>query len=268
MVNYLFVETDILKRRKIKGRMKSKKSKILGVALTLVLVVSLFGFAIPVSAQAQPMNWAAQAIPGAGGNVIVNGSEVADIAIGSDGTIYVINNAPIANAAAAGSVLVSTNGGQTFTALAAVGGGAALFLVAIAVAPDDSQVVAVTDGAGVFITANGGTTWGALPANTLTGVITDIDVSPAIPGALLSRHYVISVADPTTATTANTVCGVEIIGGSATWQRLDVAPVAVPQQIPDYDYMAVKFSPAYLGDRGLALVGALAGAGVNFLILS
>jgi hypothetical protein len=62
------------------------------------------------------------------------------------------------------------------------------------------------------------------------------------------------------------VCGVEIIGGTATWQRLDAAPTVT--FIADQDYMACKFSPSYMGDRGLALVGAPAAAGVNFLILS
>ena len=103
--------------------MKKKKSRILGVALTLMLVASLFGFAVPVAAVAPSMGWGAQTIPTTTNNVIFNASDVGDIAVSGDGTIYILNNDDAMFAQLAGTVLKSTNGGQSFTALTAVGGG-------------------------------------------------------------------------------------------------------------------------------------------------
>jgi len=228
--------------------MKTKLPKILGVALTLMLVISLFAFGIPVAAQAPPATWGAQAIPTAAGNVILNGSDVGDIAVSSDGTIYAINNGPLVNASLAGAVLVSKNAGQTFTALAAVGGAAGRFLNAIAVAPDDSNQVIVTDGINTFITSDGGTTWTALGLPAATGTtpeILDVDVSAAIPGSIFGRHYVRAVADAAAAVRASTA---EMIGVATTGWAAIGAPAT------NGDYMAVKFSPNYMGDRGLAVL--------------
>ncbi len=85
--------------------MKKKFSRILGVALTLALLSSLFGFAAPVAAQPGEGMWAIQAIPSATDLVIQNANDVGDLAISDDGTIYVINNDPAMTANLAGSVL-------------------------------------------------------------------------------------------------------------------------------------------------------------------
>jgi len=196
--------------------MKKRFSKILGVALTIAMVASLFVFAIPVAAQPGDQTWAAQTIPTVTGNVILNGSDVADIAVASDGTIYAINNGPGVTANLAGSVLKSTDGGQSFTALTAVGGIAARFLNAVAVAPDNSSVLLVSDGWDCYLSTDSGTTWTTLgtnaPASTGDGQawILDVDVSPAISGALFGRHYVRAVSDNTTAVLG--VPGAQLIG--------------------------------------------------------
>jgi len=180
--------------------MKTKKLKILGVALTLMLVVSLFGFAVPVAAQPGDISWVAQPLPGTGaaaGNVLVNGSDVTDIAVAGDGTtIYAINGA-----VATGAVYASTDAGQSFTLTPAP---AAVTLTAVAVAPDDPQAIAVTNGALVYVSSNGGATWATLPgfAGVWVGAtITDLAVGPVRAGTLLSREYAVAVADPTTGVT-------------------------------------------------------------------
>ena len=105
--------------------MKTKFSRMLGVALTIAMVASLFVFAIPVAAQPGETVWATQTIPTATGNVILNASDVGDITVASDGTIYVINNDNAVTANLANAVLKSTDGGQSFSGVAAVGGGGA-----------------------------------------------------------------------------------------------------------------------------------------------
>jgi len=170
--------------------MKTKFSRILGVALTLAMVASLFVFAVPAAAQPGETVWEVQAIPDGTGNVILDASDVGDIAVSNDGTIYVINNDPAVDATTAGSVLRSTDGGNSFTALANVAGTAGWFLTAVAVAPDDSDVVITTDGLNCFISSDAGTTWTTLGSSAVVSTgeaaaeILDVDVSPAIPGAL------------------------------------------------------------------------------------
>jgi len=239
--------------------MKSKKSRILGVALSLALLATLFGFAAPVSAQPGKCAWATQTIPSATDLVIQNANDVGDIAVSDDGTIYVINNDDAMFANLAGSVLKSTDGGNSFTACTAVGGGAANFLTSIAVAPDNSAKVMVTDNATAFVSSDSGTTWTALPAKNTAGDITDCDVSPSLTGAIVDRHYVITVADPTIGVTGRA----EIYGPGATWTVIAQVNGAVPAA----DYMACKFSPGYVGDRFLALVYNL-GAVTELSIIS
>jgi hypothetical protein len=231
--------------------MKSKKSRILGVALSLALLASLFGFAAPVAAQPGDQNWAAQTIPTATGNVLLNASDVADIAVADDGTIYAINNGPAATAAVAGTVLKSTNGGQSFTALTAVGGAVARFLRAVAVAPDNSNIVLVTDGFDCYLSTDSGTTWTTLGTDIVTSTgdanaeIQDVDVSPAISGALFGRHYVRASANVTAGILG--VQPVELIGVQQTdWTAITTAA--------NGDALAVKFSPSYVGDRALSMV--------------
>ncbi len=239
--------------------MKSKKSRILGVALTLAMLASLLVFAAPVAAQPGEGMWAAQTIPTATDLVIQNNNDVGDVAVSGDGTIYVINNDDAMFANLAASVLKSTDGGNTFTACTAVGGSATDFLTSIAVAPDDSDAVMVTDNVTAFVSKDGGTTWTALPAKNTAGDILDCDVSPAVTGAIVDRHYVIAIADPTIGVTGRA----EIYGPGATWSVITQVNAAAPAA----DYMAAKFSPGYVGDRFLALVYNL-GAITELTIIS
>jgi len=241
--------------------MQTKIHKLLGVAVTLALVVSLFGFTIPVSAQAGDSTMAAQIIPTAAGNVILNGSDVFDVAVSNDGTIYAINSGPAVFANLAGSVLMSRNGGNTFTALAAMAGGAAQYLNAIAVAPDDSQTVIVTDGLSTFLTTNGGTTWTLLGAAVAAPLyIVDVEVSPAIPGSIFGRHYFRAIATDTAV--AQGAVGIQTMGVATTaWAAM------APAGAVNGDYTTVKASPNYMGDRAIATIYNT-GAATFFQIVS
>jgi len=265
--------------------MKKRFSKILGVALTVVLVASLMVFAIPAAAAPGPTTWGAQTLPGVTGNVLNQGGDVTDMAVASDGTIYAVNDTlTVAAAAVAGTgqyhLYKSTDGGQSFSgidinavvAIAAVG---AVPLGCVAVSPDDPSALAIstrdiTQAGGttdtVFISNNGGSTWAQLPAivaaTATDAAITDLAVGPARAGTVFGREYLVAVADEA----AGVVDGdVQIIGGSAAWASVDKGGGDVNAQ---YDYMAVAFSPGFLGDRCIAAVGATAVAGTAFQIIN
>lgn len=182
-------------------------------------------------------------LPGTTKNVILNGSSIIDMAVASDGkTIYV------AGTVAGSLVLKSTDAGQSFESVQNNYGGAAP--VAISVAPDDVNTVAVTDGAVVWITKDGGTTWAALPAPP-AGSIRDVAVVPARSGTLLGREYVLAISDPTGGTiAASTALGdVAIIGNTATWTSVAAGITGTR------DYTSVAVSPNFPGDRAVVAVG-------------
>jgi hypothetical protein len=242
--------------------MKKKFSRILGVALSVALLASLFGFAAPAAAQAPSMTWGSMAIPSDTGLVIMNDSDIGDIAVSGDGTIYVINNDDAVHSDDANSVLKSTDGGHSFTACSTITDGqAARFLNAVAVAPDNSEVVLVTDGLDCYLSTDGGSAWTEL-GTAVAGAneILDVDVSPAIPGALFGRHYVRAVADDTAGVIAQN--GAEIIGVDASdW-------AAITNCTANGDGLAVKFSPSYMGDRRLAVLYTSAAHDTYFDIIS
>jgi hypothetical protein len=265
---------------------KLKISKILGVGLTLLMVFSLMlGFmpATPAQAVEGNMQWLAQTLPTVTSSVLVSGSQVTDIAVGPDGTtIYAINNAVSANITAAvaatfagnGYALYkSTNAGQSFTGIdlsGVVSGTTDVFGVmkCVAVAPDNPSAVAfaVTYGGAValdtvYISTTGGISWAALPAFTgvaasVNAEVMDLAVGPARAGTIFGREYMAALADNTAAETA---ADVQIIGGNAAWASVGAAGGVCASV---YDYMACQFSPSYVGDRSVALVGATTAAGV------
>ena len=241
--------------------MKTKISKILGVGLVLLMVVSLFGVFAPVKeAQAADSAWSTQTIPSGTGQVIRANSNVTGLAVASDGlTIYAIDNV------GAGAILRSANGGRTFTVLANPGGAYFAPPRLIAVAPDDPNVVAVVDSTAavpgtnafglVFITSNGGITWSQLPVVPNAGVtaasVLDVKVGPARAGTLLGRDYLVAVANDTAPAVNSTRDGqMWIIGAGATW-----AAVGGPA-LSTYDYTSVAFSPNFIGDRAIVGVGS------------
>lgn len=233
--------------------MNTKITKILSVLATVAVVASSFVWALPVAAS-NPGDgtFSLQDIPAAGvagKNVLMPGSNIVDMAVASDGkTIYVANNL------AGNYILKSIDAGQSFDLTQNNYAGGAP--VAITVAPDAVNTVAVTDGALVFITSDGGTTWSSLPAPTLAGgaAITDIAVAPARTGTLLGREYVISIAQGGPGVVGGDV---KIIGNDATWAS--AGGTDAPNIITDvFDFTSVAVSPNFLGDRCVVAVGTKA----------
>jgi hypothetical protein len=225
--------------------MKTKISKILGVALTVALIATLFAFAAPASAIEGEQTWTAQTLPTALYNKMALGTEIAEFAISSDGmTIYAIDNA--VNLSAAGALYKSLDGGVTWAAMPAIGGGA-IPITNVAVAPDDPNAVAVAGGSNtsdtdeIWMSNNGGTTWAQVPApnNQATGMrIMDLKVAPARIGTLFPHEYLIATADNRAAVTLGSL---QIIGQGATWTDI--------QTVGTYDFTSCELSPGYAGDR-------------------
>jgi len=164
---------------------KKKFSKVLGVGLTLVLMVSLLLAAAPVSAST--LLWSTEVIPTTLNNILVTtgGLDVDDMAVAGDGyTIHVATGADDA------MVYTSWDNGATFTYIGC--DASAANVRRIAVAPDDANIIAViADNAEVYITTDGGTIWGTLgtvsdDAGADASYLTDIDISTAYLGV----HYI------------------------------------------------------------------------------
>ena len=156
--------------------MKSKIKKFWGLGLIVTLLASLAVAAVPVSA-ADPLAWNGEAIPTIGGNVLgPAGVDVMDIAVSSDGaTIWAAPGNSSNN-----TVYKSTNGGATWSAVTVTVGPAAMDADLVAIAPDDSNLVAVADrwaddgsvaACTIYISTNGGAIGGGIGGAGMTIVL-------------------------------------------------------------------------------------------------
>ena len=226
--------------------MKSRIPKIFGVIVTLVLLVSLFGFALPVSAGA--LLWSAQALPGATaatGFTVNAGTDVGPIAVASDGTIFACD--PLA-----AKIYHSTDGGNKWAAATVYGGAA---VVAIVVSPQyatDRTVVVVT-ATTAYKSTNSGVTFAQMSA-ALAGaeVYTSLAISPtfASDGLLIA-----GTVDPT----GGLYGSAYVFGRPATfgWVAWDAAFTLTQ------DVTSVAFSPNFPIDATVVAVASTTPAGTN-----
>ena len=238
--------------------MKTHKiTKLLGIGLTLMLMVSILAIAAPVTAKDPgEQQWANGSEPGPSALVMSNGSDITDFAVGSDGVAYLVDGANN-----------NTRRSSSGTVWASINNHAAGDEALVAVAADNSDCIALVDGTTdtIYISNDAGVTFSSLPA--LTGIyapasikIMDIAVGPARSGTLLGREYAIAVSDNAAATV--TGGDVLIIGQTATWTPVVAAVTGTA------DFVAVKFSPNYAGDRVLLAVGANATPGASLYLMN
>jgi len=251
------------------------KMKILGIGMTIIMLVSLFGIAGVVTVSAAgpgDQEWDYITEPyDSEGYKIAKVSKPIDFAFnGTQGYMIEYGYGTVGAGTTVdtrGRVFRSANSGQSWShksawqaaskdAYGITGNATVPAPVAIAVAPDDKLSIAVTDGAKVFISSNEGDTWSLLPALTLGAgqAITDIAVAPARSGLLLAREYAITVANTGTGVGGDVL----ILGSNATW-----TPAGGSSNSNLYDYGTLQFSPNYVGDRTLVAVGANA---TNFVV--
>ena len=175
--------------------MKKKFSLILGVMLTLMLLASLFGFAVP--AAAAPGAWTPQLLPalGALGNYAYDPAftNAQYITQGIDGALYCYDN----RGAGTTYLYKSVDDGRNWTRVAV--NLVNVVMTDIVCSSVDANTLWVATGAAganmVYVSINGGVTFTALVPNALVGgtaVITSIDV-----GYLAGNPYIfMATADP------------------------------------------------------------------------
>jgi hypothetical protein len=152
--------------------MKKKISKILGVALTVVLLTSLMAATVPVSALT--LSWGAEKSPATlVENTIVTNINILDIAT-SGSTVYVCtDNSDY-------PLLKSTDAGETWANMkTSTSFPSGVSVKAIGVASDDVDVIAIVTSADeVEYSTNGGSSWSDLDAPATGAELDDVDVSP------------------------------------------------------------------------------------------
>jgi len=219
--------------------MKSRIPRIFGVIVTLVLLVSLFGFAVPVSAGT--LAWSAQALPGAAaatGFTINAGTDVGPIAVAADGTIFACDPTTP-------TIFRSTDGGNKWTAATVYGGAA---VVAIVVSPQfaTDRTVVVVDATTAYKSTNGGVTFAQMSAALgAPEVYTSLAISPtfASDGLLIAGTIRPAAAAFGTAY----VFGRPATFGWVQWDALFVE-----------DVTSVAFSPNFPIDATVVAVGSVA----------
>jgi len=251
--------------------MKGKFPTIVMAVMALVLALSLAVVGAGVKteeAEAADLSWSTLITPSIAVGVYPM-TDIADLALSpnyaTDMTIYASVNDPMKVLLGAWvgtlGVVKSNNGGITWSACTEpqnpVGVPPAGPL-AIAVAPDDVNFLAATDGATIWVSQDGGGTWAvygtaaAIAAAATTPVIQDIAVGPAMAGT----HPIVVGIDDTAAGLVD-ANGVYIWGWgsppSLSWS---------PQGLAE-DVWAVAVSPSYTSDFTIVAVGSTAAPVTN-----
>ena len=222
------------------------------MGLVLVLATSMLLFAAPVSAGT--LSWSSETVPSTSGKVLLAGSDVVDIAVADDGTMYAVTGGTD------NFTYKSANGGETWSKLTQDFGFAPDL---VAVAPDDSDIVAVADNATaeVFISSNGGSTWGTLGAIqgdvTLADNLRDMAISATAAGV---NYLAVAGEDGTVAD----VWKFNVGAAAPAWEdTADETGFTAAQTLG----LAVAFSPNFASDFVMVAITASASA-VSFQMWS
>jgi len=230
--------------------MKSKLTRIMGVALALTLVCSM-GVAFlpantpggPETAEAGDLSWSTITIPTGTGNVLVGANlDLGPVAISpnfaNDNTVWA--SVVDVTTPATPTVYKSTNGGHTWTnTTSALGAAAGDYVVDLKPSPnyaEDSTVFVVTQTNGgavnagrVYRSTNGGSSFGQMGVVTTVAfeVITCFDVAPTYDGTGVLAVGIADIRSGTAATAAQCVQqwganGVLSWGGLAAGATTDV----------------------------------------------
>jgi len=226
--------------------MKKKITRIWGIGLVIVLMSTLCMIPVSPASAADPLTWTTEVIPGTTGYVLMDQTvtpdgDVTDIAIGEDGDVmYACGGANV--------TYRSTDMGVSWAQIATDAGTEVTVAIdadLVAVANDDSDMVAIVDTAtmDVYVSTNGGTSWGDL-GNVGFSNLYDIAVSPAASGI----HYVaVAGVDGSGAAVYYIKLG---IGGN--WK--DAETEATGFQPATDAALAVEFSPNFASDLVLTAV--------------
>jgi hypothetical protein len=222
--------------------------KFWGVALVVILLASMFLGTTPVSAGNYRFS-ADLTLPSAANGLLdtIPGTSFLDVAKANDGVIYAVTSI--------GWLYKSPAPGVWYPANTTLGVG-----TLVAVAPDNSNIVAVVDTVpapnAVWISLNGGTTFRALAALPAASVVNCIDISTLAGSRFLAvgGHMTVPLAEGSAAPLIRS-WEIEI---ATAWVTPDSAPAAdyaalIAASAPD-DVVAVKYSSGFSTDQSLLSV--------------
>jgi len=204
----------------------------------------------PVSANPDRLKWSVVDTPSEEGKVVVSPSEINAFVISSNDTFYAID---IPN----GTVYKSTDAGVTWEddiTDALIRDGASLPAWDIAVAPDDSNLVAVvTDNrTAVYLSDDGGDSWEDSGVPDLGGtLISDIAISPKYDD---TYDVAIGTRYPNNATDGDV--WVITLGELSNWKAQELQ--IDPDSNKTADVSTVRFSPNYAGDKSILAIASSA----------
>jgi len=244
--------------------MNRKITKIWGISLIMVMLVSLLAVALPVSADTLEFAvLAGSDIPtDTGKKLITDGYGIYDLAVSADGeTIYAVTS----DGAGTGVFYKSTNGGSTWATVSVSAGSAGSLadISHVAMAPDDSAIIAVAgDNDEVYLSTNGGSTFSLL--NSAAGTITDgadtLLTTAAIQDLAISgldsgKRYIAVAGVSANATSATSGCLFYFDYGSAAPVWSNAAGAKFTGEASNVaSYYAVAFSPNFSSDLVMTTV--------------
>ncbi|MFH1169157.1 MAG: hypothetical protein V1691_00545, partial [Chloroflexota bacterium] len=213
-------------------------------------VLCLLLGSFPAQADDGALQWLPVDKPGLSGDIVVSPSEVSQIAVGGNGTIYALDSAN-------SRVYKSSNSGATWDDITSrlVGAGAVLPASRIAIAPDTTSTLAVVTDSGtrVFLSTDSGSTWTGTSISGLTGTIQAIAISRQYAEAAGSlREIAIGTAEWGNSTTTGQVWVFQL-GTVASWQDQGLT---VDQINPDGEVSAIAYSPNFQRDDTLLVVAS------------
>ncbi len=219
----------------------------------LLAALLLCAALLPSMAEAkQPaLEWNSINVPGKDDNTVVSPSEVSDIAVGRGGIVYAIDGEY-------SGVYRSEDAGISWEEIddALTDAGAVLPASIIAIAPDDTNTIAVVTDAGTkaYISFDGGKEWADTFVPGLSGNIQTIGISP---GYAQGGDFYRDIAIGTSSWGDNSSTGqlwiLQLGNMWSSWKNQDLAidPLHVGGEVS-----ALKFSPDYSRDRTILVVAS------------
>ncbi len=226
--------------------------------ITIAAVAALSGILPTISSvsadtqePARELQWTQIDKPGTTGFTVFSPSDVAEIAIGSSVAYAGVINTPTTR------LFRSLNHGyfwEDITSYLAAEVGAALTPdIKLAVAPDQSSIVAAATNSGLYLSVDGGITWGNVYLSGITGTIQSIAISKTFGEENEQRDILVGTAVFGDAATTGQVHLLHLGSDFPVWRNLyiTVDPAHVGGEVS-----AVAFSPHYDDDQTILTVAS------------
>jgi len=213
-----------------------------GVLIQVILLTALFSAPFTNSTMATPdeVRWSRVNIPAEGNPgdwVLASGSDIRQLTISSDGTLYCYANP----SGTSYTLFKSTDGGCRWSYTGGVKG----IIVDIATAPNDANTVYYASTSDVYKSIDGGVSFSALPASPGGAGSGNVEIT-SIDVALLNNNNIVAVS--TRDNDSSEYGGVYVLDEGLTSGNW------TDSNIGNYDVSSVAFSPNYSADRQVLAV--------------